>query len=201
MSKQLLVSSAIQAVLMNSFFLNEIRNGHWKDQRPSTHVAAWDDVEIKVSETNQVGPVGFVSLRNYDFLNPEFTAKYEARIVELAQTVKPGVKFKTLKKELIELARIIGGRMTDKSVEPARLYRGNNRKDFDVIRSVKRQKVLTAASAKAAVTAATAAVKRTAVKKPKVVSTDTNVTTTVTSSGATVRHVPVQASVKTERTA
>ena len=207
MSKQLLVSSAVQAALMNSFLLAEIQTGFWKDQRPVAHGAAWDGVTVVVSDTNAVGPTGgFKPLRFYDFLNPEFTKLYEAKLVEIARTIKPNVTFKALKKELIELARIIGGRMTDKTQEPARVYRGNNRADFDVIRTVERQKVLTVAGAKAAVDAATKTVKRTVTKRVETPVTDAakavakkikadadaGVTVTKTAAGATVRRVPVQ---------
>lgn len=192
MSKQLLVSSTIQAVLMNEFLLDQIRNGHWKGQRPSTHAAAWDDVEIVVSTTNQVGPIGdWKPLRYYDFLNPEFTKLHETKLVEIASTVRPNTKFKSLKKELIELARIIGGRMSDKTVEPARVYRGNNRSDFDVIRSIERKKVLTTAKVKVSVDPTESVVKRTAVKLPKV--DENQVITMTTAAGATVRRVPVSA--------
>lgn len=146
--KTLLVSSAIQAKLMNEFLIDEIRNGFWINQRPATHGATWEGVTVVVSDSNEVGPInGFKPVRFYDFLNPSFTKLHEAKIVEIAQTVKPGITFKTLKKELIELARIIGGRMTDKTAEPARMYRGNNRDDFDVLRSVDRQRVKIAATA------------------------------------------------------
>lgn len=144
--KKLLVSSVIQAKLMNEFLINEIQNGFWVGQRPVTHGEAWAGVVAVVSDTNQVGPVnGFKPVRFYDFLNPTFTKIYESKLVEIAQSVKPNMTFKSLKKELIELARIIGGRMTDKTEEPARMYRGNNRADFDVLRSVDRQRVKIAA--------------------------------------------------------
>lgn len=207
MSKQLLVSSAVQAALMNSFLITEIQSGFWINQRPVGHGAAWDGVEVVVTETNEVGPTGgFKPGRFYDFLNPEFTKIHEARLVEIAQTIKPAMTFKALKKELIELARIIGGRMTDKTQEPARVYRGNNRTDFDVIRTVERQKVKTVAGAKAAVSAASASVKKTVVKKQVTSATpvtdqlvnalskraakpDEGVVTTKTAAGATVRRV------------
>lgn len=207
MSKQLLVSSAVQAALMNSFLIAEIQSGFWINQRPVGHGAAWDGVEVVVTETNEVGPTGgFKPGRFYDFLNPEFTKIHEARLVEIAQTIKPAMTFKALKKELIELARIIGGRMTDKTQEPARVYRGNNRTDFDVIRTVERQKVKTVAGAKAAVSAASASVKKTVVKKQVASATpvtdqlvnalskraakpDEGVVTTKTAAGATVRRV------------
>lgn len=210
MTKQLLVSSAIQATLMNAFLLTEIRTGFWKDQRPVTHGQAWEGVEVVVTTTNQVGPVGdWKPARFYDFLNPEFTKIFEAKLVEIAKTIKPNMTFKALKKELIELARIIGGRMTDKTMEPARVYRGNNRKDFDVIRTVERQKILTVAGAKANINAAIANVKKTAVKKAvvpagavqgltakKKVVAEEGVTITKTAAGATVRRVAVTSAVK-----
>jgi hypothetical protein len=211
MTKQLLVSSAVQAALMNAFLLTEIRTGFWKDQRPVTHGQAWEGVEVVVSSTNQVGPVGeWKPARFYDFLNPEFTKQFEAKLVEIAKTIKPNMTFKALKKELIELARIIGGRMTDKTQEPARVYRGNNRKDFDVIRVVERQKVLTVAGAKSNIDAAIANVKKTAVKKAvvatgsvqgltakkKVITPEDGVTIMKTAAGATVRRVAVKTAVK-----
>jgi hypothetical protein len=205
MSKRLLVSSAIQATLMNQFLLAEVQAGFWKDMRPVGHGAAWDGVEIVVSDSNEVGPVGgFKPMKNYDFLNPEFTKIHEAKIVEIAQTVKPGITFKALKKELIELARIIGGRMTDKSKEPARVYRGNNRSDFDVIRVVDRKKVMSVAGAKALVAKAEKTVKKTVVKTPvtdavkkaiaakKVPKVEEGVTIVKTAAGATVRKVAVK---------
>jgi hypothetical protein len=135
MSKQLLVSSKIQLVLMNDLLLNEIQYGFWKDQRPVDHGAAWNNVQVLQSETNVVGCLnGFTPLRFYDFLNSKFLAIHEQRIMELSRTIKPGIAFKTIKKELIELARIIGGRLTDKTQEPVRVFRGNNRKDYDVVR-------------------------------------------------------------------
>lgn len=209
MTKQLLVASAIQAALLNEFLIAEIQTGFWKDQRPSTHGQAWDGVEVKVTDTNQVGPInGFVPARFYDFLNPEFTKIHEAKLVAIAQKIKPAMTFKALKKELIELARIIGGRMTDKTQEPARVYRGNNRPVFDVIKSVNRTKVVTPAKAKDLVEAAVKTVKKTAVKKTavkaatpvttavkakvaskKAAKVEEGVTITKTSSGATVRKV------------
>lgn len=215
MTKQLLVSSQLQAVLMTQFLLHEIKTGFWKDMRPVGHGLVWEGVEVKVTEDNLVGPTnGFKPLKNYDFLNPEFTKINEAKLVSIAQTVKPNITFKSLKKELIELARIIGGRMTDKTKEPARVYRGNNRADYDVIRVVDRQKILSVAGAKALIDSAMSTVKRTVVKKT-VASTpvteavkaklaakavkaaaDEGVTIMKTAAGATVRKVAVK---KTEQ--
>lgn len=193
MAKQLLVSSQIQADLVNQFLLNEIQNGFWKDMRPVGHGLVWDGVVAVVAEGDAVGPVGFKPMKNYDFLNPEFTKLNEDLLVQIARSVKPNMTFKALKKELIELARIVGGRMTDKTKEPARAFRGNNRPDYDVIRVVNREKVVIATSgAKAVVAEAAAKVKRTAVKKTKEVKApvaEDGVTIVTTASGATVRKV------------
>lgn len=195
MSKQLLVSSQLQAVLMNELLLDHIKTGFWKDQRPAGHGLQWEGVKVVVSDTNIVGPTGgFKPTRFYDFLNPEFTKLYEDHLVQVASTVKPGIKFKALKKELIELARIIGGRMTDKTKEPARVYRGNNRSDFDVIRVVNKQKTMTAAQAKAAVASSLSSVKKTAVRRQDSTSPHGEVTITKSAAGATVRRVAVKAS-------
>jgi hypothetical protein len=199
MAKQLLVSSQIQATLMNEFLIDQIRNGFWVGQRPANHGTAWEGVEAVVSETNQVGPIGeFKPMRYYDFLNPEFTKLHEQKLVELAQTVKPTMTFKALKKELIELARIIGGRMTDKTQEPARVYRGNNRADYSVIRVVDKKRVTTPAGAKAAVDRAATAVKKTVTKIKNKPSED-GVTVTKTASGATVRRVAVKTKTAVEQ--
>lgn len=201
MTKQLVVSSPLQAALLTNFLIAEIRTGFWKDMRPVGHGAAWDGVEVVVATGNEVGPVGgFVPMKNYDFLNPAFTKIYEAKLVEVARTVKPTMTFKALKKELIELARIIGGRMTDKTKEPARVYRGNNRADFDVIRTVERQRVMTVAGAKAAIATANASVKKTVTKKTvtKKAQPEEGVTIMTTSTGATVRKVAAKTAVTTE---
>lgn len=198
MTKQLLVSSAIQSALMTKFLLEQIQTGFWKDQRPSNHGEAWTNVSVVVSETNTVGPIGFKSVRFYDFLNPEFTKIHEETLVNIAKEIKPSTTFKSLKKELIELARIIGGRMTDKTQEPARVFRGNNRSDFDVIRVVDHQKVMTVAGAKAAIDRATSGVKKTSVKKvdpsknqKKIEVPEEGVIIVRTAAGATVRKVAV----------
>lgn len=156
--KVLLVASPIQKLLMDEVLLNEIQNGFWVGMRPANHSEVWEGVTVEVASENTVGPVGFTPRKNYDFLNPTFTPNVKDRMVELAQTIKPTMTWKALKKELIELARIVGGRMTDKSREPARAYRGNNRDSFDVIRVVNRQRILTVAEAKQAVDEAEAKV-------------------------------------------
>lgn len=168
MSKQLIVSSQIQAVLLTEVLLPEIKDGYYTDLRPIGHSAMWEGVEIVVADGTQVGPVGWVPMKAYGFLNPEMVAKVgEAKFVAAAQTVKPGITFKALKKELLELSHILNGRMTDKTVAPMKAFRGNNRTEHTVVRMVNKQRVITPAQAKASIEQAVKAVKKTVVKKAK----------------------------------
>lgn len=192
--KVLLVSSALQAALLTDLLIHEFSEGFWKGMRPAGHEADWKDVSVEVSSTNQLGPVGFTPRKNYGILNPAFTEIHEAAMVSIAQRFRPSITFKTLKKEILELSAILGGRMTDRTKEPARAWRGNNRAEYDTIRSVNRQKVLTVAGAKTA----TKVARKTAVKEheERVVSRVVNgvkseVIITKTAAGATVRHVKV----------
>lgn len=173
MSKQLFVASEVQAALLKDLLIPEMANGFWKNHRPANHAEQWKDVEIIVSDTNALGPVDFVIPRLYNFVNPDFIKPNEARLVAIAQTIKPASNFRSVKKELIELSRIVGGRLTDKEGTPTKANRGNN-------------KPITAEDGQTAVKKAATAIKRTAVKK-----TDPNVSITKTSSGATVRRVAV----------
>lgn len=176
MAKKFLVSSAVQAALVTEVLLPEMATGFWKDHRPANHAAQWADVSIEVSDTDQLGPVDFKVPRLYNFVNPDFLTANEARLVEVAQAVKPTSNFRSVKKELIELSRIAGGRLTSKTGTPTKANRGNN-KAGTIQESVK--------VAKTVVKKATEGVKKTAVKK------DANVTIQKTSNGATVRRVAV----------
>lgn len=169
--KQLLVSSEVQVAILKLVILEELKTGFWKDHRPAGHGAQWDDVSITVSTSEELGPKDFILPRLYNFVNPDFIKPNEQRLVAAAQTIKPNSTFKSVKKELIELSRIVGGRLTSKSMSPLKANRGNN-KDASAI-----------VTAKADVNAAIEGVKRTVVKKP--------VEIIKTSAGATVRRVPV----------
>lgn len=175
MSKQLFVASEVQATLLTTLLIPEMADGFWKNHRPVDHASQWKDVQIIVSSDNTLGPVNFKIPRLYNFVNPDFIKPNEARLVAAAQTVKPASNFRSVKKELIELSRIVGGRLTDKDGTPTKANRGNNKSTTDLVND-----------GKAAVKKAVTAVKKTAVKK-----TDSNVTVTKTSSGATVRRVAV----------
>lgn len=193
MSKILYVSSAVQAALMSQIFIPELTDGFWKEHRPAGHGEVWRDVEVKVTEDGTLGPVGFAAPRNYNFLNLDFALPNEAKLVAAAQTAKANANFKSVKKELIELGRIVGSRLASKDATPVKLYRGNHKPGTETVSSSKARQ----ASA-SLVTAATKPIKppKTTVKKtvvkaaPKV---EEGVTIIKTSSGATVRRVAVPA--------
>lgn len=127
MTKQLYVSSAVQAALLKEVLIPEMSAGFWKDHRPADHAAQWVDVEIIVSETGQLGAVDFTIPRLYNFVNPDFIKPNEERLVAVAQAAKASSNFRSVKKELIELSRIIGGRLSSKNGVPTKANRGNNK--------------------------------------------------------------------------
>lgn len=182
MTKRLYVSSAVQAKLLSSVLIPQMKDGFWKDHRPADHHKEWEGVEIVVSDTDQLGADGWKVPRLYNFVNPEFIKPNERVLVEAAQGAKPNSTFRSVKKELIELSWIVGGRLTSKTGIRTKANRGNNRPTTDVEQSI--------AGAKATVKAASATVKKTAVKRRE---EDPNVEIIKTSSGATVRRVKVSA--------
>lgn len=175
MTKQLYVSSEIQRAIFNQIIRSELKNGFWKDHRPAGHGALWDDVEVVVSTDDFLGFKNFEPPRLYNLVNPDFIKPNADRLVNIAQSVKPSSNIKSVQKELIELSRIIGKRLTSKSMEPLKANRGTNKGG-------------TVLEAKAAVTKAAAAVKRTVVKRK-----GPSIDTIITSSGVTVRRAPVTA--------
>lgn len=175
MTKQLYVSSAVQAALLKEILIPEMATGFWKAHRPADHAAQWSDVEIIISETDQLGPVNFIIPRLYNFVNPGFIKPNEDRLVNTAQAVKAGSNFRSVKKELIELSRIVGGRLTSKSSAPTKANRGNNKTTTEAVKKVKTdiKKPLTAV-------------------KKQLKPVDESVTTIQkTSSGATIRRSPI----------
>lgn len=189
MSKILYVSSAVQAALMTQIFIPELIGGFWKDHRPAGHGDVWRDVDVQVTTDGTLGPVGFTAPRNYNFLNLDFSLPNEARLVSVAQSVKPNANFKSVKKELIELGRIVGSRLATRDATPVKLYRGNHKPGTETVSSSKARQASTSMTV-----AATKPLKpKTAVKKTVVKAPVPNdgVVTTISSSGATVRRVPV----------
>lgn len=178
MTKQLYVSSAVQAALLKQVLIPQMSDGFWKNHRPADHASQWKDVEIIVSETDKLGAENFVIPRLYNFVNPDFIKPNEQLLVSCAQSVKASSNFRSVKKELIELSRIVGGRLNDKNGIPSKANRGNNKPGSNIVEAVK--------TAKATVKKADGEVKRTAVKR-----VEGDVTVTTTANGATVTRVPV----------
>lgn len=156
MTKQLYVSSAVQAALLTEVLIPEFSVGFWQNHRPADHAAQWKDVQIIVTTDGTLGPVNFKIPRLYNFVNPDFIKPNEDKLVACAQSIKSSSNFRSVKKELIELSRIVGGRLADQSAAPLKANRGNN-KATSTTEGV--------AQAKAAVAKAGGEVKRTAVKK------------------------------------
>lgn len=195
MSKILYVSSVVQAALMSQVFIPELIDGFWKNHRPAGHGDVWRDVEVKVSTDGNLGPVGFTAPRNYNFLNLDFALPNEARLVAVAQAVKSNANFKSVKKELIELGRIVGCRLPSKDATPVKLYRGNHKPGTETVSSSKARQAsgsLVTAATKPIKVAKAATVKKTVVKARP----DDGVQVTKTAGGATVRRVAVPAAVE-----
>jgi hypothetical protein len=191
-AKTLFVSSAVQAALMREIFIPELMDGFWKNHRPQGHGEVWRDVQVAVSTDGTLGPVGFEAPRNYNFLNLTFAIPNEARLVAVAQAAKPSSTFKSVKKELIELGRIVGSRLPSRDATPVKLFRGNHKPGTETVCSPTRARAgLTAlgTAVQAPIKPKAATPKKTVVKAPSVV--DKNVTIQRTSSGATVRRVAV----------
>lgn len=178
MTKQLFVSSAVQAALMSQVLIPQMKDGFWKNHRPADHHREWADVQIIVSTDGVLGPVNFKVPRLYNFVNSEFIKAAQDDLIKAAQDVKPASNFRSVKKELIELSRIVGGRLNDKSGIVTKANRGNVRPAHDTSALVQ--------NARDALAAVAAKVKRTAVKRPA-----GEVEVIKTSSGATVRRVAV----------
>lgn len=182
MTKRLYVSSAVQAVLLSNVLVPQMKDGFWKDHRPANHHKEWEGVEIIVSEDDRLGAEDFKIPRTYNFVNPDFIKPNEHLLVSTAQVAKANSNFRSVKKELIELSRIVGGRLTSKSGIPTKANRGNNKPTLTADEAI--------SLAKTTVAKATNTVKKTAVKKKN---DDPNVEIFKTSSGATVRRVKVSA--------
>ena len=205
MSKTLYVSSAVQAALMTQIFIPELIDGFWKNHRPAGHGDVWRDVEVKVSEDGKLGTEGFETPRNYNFLNLDYYIPNEAKLVGIAQAVKANSTDKSVKKELIELGRIVANRLVARDGEPVKLYRGNHKPGTVTVSSARArqaaQALANAATAPVVTKPAAKTVKKTVTKtKPVEATADDGVITTTTSQGAKVRRVPVKAAEPTEAT-
>jgi hypothetical protein len=180
MTKRLYVSSPVQAALLKDILIPQMKDGFWKDHRPADHARQWEGVEVVVSADGKLGAEDFKVPRTYNFVNPDFIKPNEAVLVAAAQAVKTSSNFRSVKKELIELSRIVGGRLSDKSATPLKANRGGNKQSLTSPSGIIEQ-------ARTAVRKATDDVKRTAVRK----ASEPNVEVFKTSQGATVRRVSI----------
>lgn len=121
-SRALVVATAVQKAVMQDVLLGEIATGFWKNARPSDHAASWKGVDIRVGVS--FGAEGFEIPRNYNFVNPDFFKRVEAKLMESAIKVDPNITTKQLKKQLITLNQILGGRVTEMGGLVAKLPRG-----------------------------------------------------------------------------
>lgn len=209
MAKILFVSSVVQAALMQEVFIPELMDGFWKNHRPAGHGEVWRDVEVQVSNDGNLGTQGFDSPRNYNFLNLDFALPNEQRLVAVAQSVKPNSNFKSVKKELIELGRIVGNRLASRDATPIKLFRGNHKPGTETVSSARARaaSAVLGASGVQALTIVTEGAlaerkptgrKTTVAKRTEVTDTTDHkakMEVTKTSNGATVRRVPVMSSV------
>lgn len=121
MSRQLLVTSEIQAKFLTELLIPQMKTGFWKDHRPRNHGYEWDGVQIAVS-SDRLGPVNFKVPRLYNFINMEFMEQYQDELVRIAKTIKPASNLKSVRKELIELSKIVGGRIESTTSEIKKAY-------------------------------------------------------------------------------
>ena len=122
-AKVLTVATAVQKAVMEQVLLAEIATGFWKNARPADHADYWKGVEIKVGTV--LGASGGLEIpRNYNFVNPTFTVKTLKSMLDAAHTADPALTENALKKQLLSLNQIIGGRLTEIGGEVKKLPRG-----------------------------------------------------------------------------
>lgn len=122
MSKTIVVNTAVQAALLNAVLITEMGTGFWKDGRPKGANEVWSGVTAE--RGTKFGATGFTVPRTYNYLNPLFMKANEARLLEVAKTVDATMTSKKLYRELTELSRIVGGRITEVGGPVVKLNRG-----------------------------------------------------------------------------
>lgn len=121
-TKVLVVATAVQKAVLENVLLNEIATGFWKNARPADHAESWKGVEIKVGAV--YGASGFEVPRNYNFVNPDFFSKAGKKMLDAALAVDANITEKGLKKQLILLNKILGGRISEANGPEKKLPRG-----------------------------------------------------------------------------
>lgn len=122
MSKTLVVATEIQKAVFTQVLLDEISRGFWKNARPADHAEYWKNVDVVVG--TDFGAKEFDIPRNYNFVNPDFFKKSEARLLEAAKSVDADITIKQLKKQLITLNQILGARLKEAGGSVSKLPRG-----------------------------------------------------------------------------
>lgn len=128
--KVLTVATAVQKAVLENVLLSEIASGFWKNARPADHADNWKGVEIKVGV--QYGATGFEIPRNYNFVNPDFFGRAGKKMLDAALVADANITEKALKKQLILLNKILGGRITEANGPEKKLPRGRKAEDADV---------------------------------------------------------------------
>lgn len=121
-NKVLTVATAVQRAVLQEVLLNEIATGFWKNARPADHAESWKGVEIKVGTV--LGASGFEIPRNYNFVNPDFFNRSGKKMLDAALVVDANITEKGLKKQLLALNQILGGRLTETGGTVTKLPRG-----------------------------------------------------------------------------
>lgn len=121
-NKSLTVATAVQRAVMQDVLLGEIASGFWKNARPADHAESWKGVEIKVGTV--LGASGFEIPRNYNFVNPDFFTKNSKKLMDSALAVDANITEKGLKKQLLMLNQILGGRLAETGGTVTKLPRG-----------------------------------------------------------------------------
>ena len=113
---------AVLAAMLNAVLITEMASGFWKDGRPKGANEVWTGVTATTG--TKFGAQGFTVPRTYNYLNPLFMKSHQARLLEAASTVDPTITNKKMYRELTELSRIIGGRITEVGGQIVKLNRG-----------------------------------------------------------------------------
>ena len=128
--KVLTVATAVQKTVLEKVLLTEIASGFWKNARPADHADNWKGVEIKVGV--QYGASGFEIPRNYNFVNPDFFSRAGKKMLDAALEADSNITEKALKKQLILLNKILGGRITEANGPEKKLPRGRKQSEEEV---------------------------------------------------------------------
>lgn len=133
--KILFVSNVLQKKLMDEVLLHEMIDGRWSSQRPKGCNLDWLDVKIQVSTDGVVGASGFTPPRTYNFVHKEVMVQFADEMLQVSKQLNPNISIAHIRKDLIELAQIIGGRLVNTNMQPIKLYRGRSKAGDRVVSS------------------------------------------------------------------